>query len=178
MAELSIEMCRRLAEARRAKGLTQSALAAAVGCKQSAISMLEAGRPEKLSKEYVGKIAVELGLKLDEPSASAVRLFAVPAAAYGYCPDAECPSAVPYLVRGALAFKPLLQRTDGGATHCVHCGELLETHCPECGAPIREAGAFCPHCGAPRVTNTMPDGAEPHDFIVRRREEARALGIG
>lgn len=169
MAELSIDWCRKIAETRRAKGLTQSALAEAVGCKQSAISMLEAGQPGKLSKENIAKIAEALGLKLEIAASLEPLAVAHPAAvSFGYCPDAYCPSAAPYRVRDRLIFQPLLQRTDGGQTHCAHCGELLETHCPECGAPIREAGAFCPYCGAVRVTNTMPDGTDIDDLLKKR----------
>ena len=51
MAQLSIAFCRQLAKARREKGMTQSALAGAVGCKQSAISMLESGQSVKIAQE-------------------------------------------------------------------------------------------------------------------------------
>ena len=63
MAQLSTTFCRQLARARRERGMTQSALAQAVSCAQSAISMLEPGQPGKLSQETVGKIASLLGVQ-------------------------------------------------------------------------------------------------------------------
>ena len=65
MANLSIAFCRQLAKARREKGMTQSALAEAVGCKQSAISMLESGQSAKIAQETVTRIAALLGVALE-----------------------------------------------------------------------------------------------------------------
>ena len=64
MQNLTVEICAKFKEARKAKGLNQSALAQAVGCKQSAVSMFEAGMATKLSDEAVGKMAELLGLDL------------------------------------------------------------------------------------------------------------------
>ena len=64
MQNLTAEICAKFKEARKAKGLNQSALAQAVGCKQSAVSMFEAGMATKLSDEAVGKMAELLGLDL------------------------------------------------------------------------------------------------------------------
>ena len=50
-----------LRRARIDAGLTQAALAAQVGCTQSAISMMEAGRQEVLSKESLVKLAKIVG---------------------------------------------------------------------------------------------------------------------
>ena len=64
MQNLTAEICAKFKEARKAKGLNQSALAQAVGCKQSAVSMFEAGMATKLSDEAGGKMAELLGLDL------------------------------------------------------------------------------------------------------------------
>ena len=53
MKALSPEICFQLRDARRQAGLSQQVLAAEVGCKQSALSMFEQGRPTKLSTEAV-----------------------------------------------------------------------------------------------------------------------------
>lgn len=172
MAHLSIFFCRELARARRDKGMTQSALAHAVGCKQSAISMLESGQPEKLSQETVGKIATLLGVTLEsQASLTAVQspLVTAAAAARGFCPNAECYASVPYAVQGELRFWPRLQPlADGG--HCRFCGELLESRCPQCGAPVSE-GACCPACGAERVTNTLAPETPSEAWAAQRRQE-------
>lgn len=157
-----------LARARREKGLTQSALAQAVGCKQSAISMLESGQPEKLSREAVEKAAKLLGVALEAP-APEPRPPALPAAR-GFCPNALCPSNVPYAVDGELLFWPRLQPAAEAGSRCACCGELLETRCPHCGAAAAE-GACCTACGGARVTNTLPPDTAPEPWAAQRRRE-------
>ena len=171
MAHLSTSFCRQLAQARRDKGMTQSALAQAVGCKQSAISMLESGQPEKLSQDSVEKIASLLGVALETPGAnpnSEPRALSF-AEARGYCPNAACHANIPYVAQGELLFWPRLQPLSGGR-HCVFCGDLLESRCPQCGAPVAE-GACCPACGEARVANTLAPDAVPENWAVQRRRE-------
>lgn len=182
MARLSLEECKRLARARREKGMTQSALAEAVGCRQSAISMLEAGQSEKLSLENVRKAAAVLGVELapageegQEAASPASRPPAPSPAVAGFCPDARCPSNIPYAVGGELFFWPLRQPAPaGGRRRCAFCGELLETRCPSCGAPLSD-GACCAACGAPRVTNILPPGTDAEAWAARRRQELAEL---
>jgi len=169
MAHISTAFCRRLAQARREKEMTQSALAQRVGCKQSAISMLESGQAEKVSKETVEKIAKLLDVPLEASSASASAAQPPLSGASGYCPSAACPSNVPYTVQGELFFWPRLQPLSAGA-RCVFCGELLEARCPQCGAPVTD-GACCPQCGAARVTNTVGTDSVPDAWAERRRRE-------
>ena len=57
---------KQLRKARIAAGLTQAALAGQVGCTQSAVSMMEAGRPEALSRESLEKLAKVLNVTLPE----------------------------------------------------------------------------------------------------------------
>jgi DNA-binding XRE family transcriptional regulator len=158
MANLSIAFCRQLARARRAKGMTQSALADAVGCKQSALSMLEAGHAAKVAHETVersprcwrsrwkrqprGALPVLRPDRREHPRLlSACRLFF------------QC--ALRGERRAALL---AAAQADGraAAAHCAVCGELLERCCPHCGAPVVTAGACCPACGGERVANTLP----------------------
>ena len=51
MTNLSKDICLKFKKARQAKGYNQSTLAHMVGCKQSAVSMFEAGMTTKLSDE-------------------------------------------------------------------------------------------------------------------------------
>jgi transcriptional regulator with XRE-family HTH domain len=174
MAQLSITFCRQLARARREKGMTQSALAQAVGCKQSAISMLESGQSEKLSQEAVGKIASLLEVTLEVPASqnpsSSLSLPPSVAVTQGYCPNAACPSNVPYVVAGELLFWPRRQPAAAGGKHCAYCGEVLERQCPRCGAALRE-GACCSACGKAKVTNTLPPEIEGEAWSAQRRRE-------
>ena len=172
MANLSIAFCRQLARARRAKGMTQSALADAVGCKQSALSMLEAGHAAKVAHETVEKIAALLEVPLETAAAAAPALPPGPTAAntHAFCPHADCFSNVPYVVNGELLFWPRPQ-ADGraAAAHCAVCGELLERCCPHCGAPVVTAGACCPACGGERVANTLPPETDCEAWAAQRR---------
>ena len=176
MANLSIAYCRQLARARRAKGLTQSALAEAAGCKQSALSMLEAGHAAKVSQETVEKIAALLDVPL-EAAAAAHPLSAAPAAATGhaFCPHADCFSNVPYVVNGELLFWPRPQAdSHTAAAHCAVCGELLERRCPHCGAAVMTAGACCPACGGARIANTLPPETDCESWADQRRRAIAA----
>jgi transcriptional regulator with XRE-family HTH domain len=171
MAHLSTTTCRLLARARREHGMTQSALAQAVGCKQSAISMLESGQPEKLSQEAVEKAAKLLGVALEEGAAPGPEPRPPSAAvARGFCPSALCPSNVPYAVGGELLFWPRLQPAGEASPRCACCGELLETRCPHCGAAVAD-GACCTACGGARVTNTLPPETPPDAWASQRRRE-------
>ena len=163
-----------MAQARREKGFTQSRLAREVGCKQSAISMLESGQCEKISAESVGKLAELLGVALPDAAAAAV---SAPAAAgtQGYCPNALCPANVPYLVQERLLFWPRLQDAAAGA-RCVYCGELLENHCPECGVSVIMDGAICSTCGTARVTDTLAPGTDRGAWLRERRRELAEWG--
>ena len=71
MKTLSPEICFKLRDARRQAGLSQQVLAAEVGCKQSALSMFEQGRPTKLSAEVVEKLAKRFGIGLSAAGGSA-----------------------------------------------------------------------------------------------------------
>jgi len=164
MTTLTLEICKQIAQARREKGLTQTALAAEVGCKQSAISMLEAGQASKLSKENIEKIAAVLGLTLQT---SETKVISSREITLGFCPNALCPSNTPYLVQDQLIFHPRLQN----GKHCANCAELLETHCANCATAIHEAGAYCSVCGEARVTNTLSPEIRTPTWVVERRRE-------
>jgi len=149
---LSPEICFQLRDARRQAGLSQQVLAAEVGCKQSALSMFEQGRPTKLSTEVVEKLAQRLGISLTaapspspEPSASNY------APGSGFCPNPQCPSNHAYQVAGRALYSPDRSAADPvGGRFCAVCGEVLERLCPNCGAWVH-AGAVCSHCGQPYI---------------------------
>ena len=183
MINLSREICLKFKEARKAKGLNQSALARAVGCQQSAISMFEGGMVTKLSDETVGKLSEFLGVPLEEkkkeppstsadvvePSAGVVGLLTNHI--HGYCPNGQCPSNIPYVVEGRLFYRPARSAlAHASGKYCPHCGELLETRCPVCGAPLNE-GACCATCGSAYVTPVLPEGIDAMAYARARREE-------
>jgi transcriptional regulator with XRE-family HTH domain len=153
--------------------MTQSALAQEVGCKQSAISMLESGQPEKLSQETLVKIANVLGVLLEAPSCGLnpePSLASSSSSARGFCPNAVCYSNVPFAFQGELLFWPRLQALSAGG-HCAFCGELLEPRCPHCGVAVASDGACCPACGGARVTNTLTPDTDSDAWAAQRRRE-------
>ena len=175
VSKYSIDCCLRLAEARRSKGMTQSALAKTAGCMQSAVSMFEKGDPAKLADSTVEKIAGILGVKLEDgkpkPAAEEQPHFHV----HGFCPNCSCPSNVPYAVDGRVIFRPVREiASPSCGPRCVECGEVLETCCPSCGAPLND-GACCAACGAAYVTAVVPDGAEAESWARARRAEIRDI---
>ena len=146
MLDISKRACAKFKAARRALGITQKALAAEIGCQQPALSMFESGIPTKLSEEYVKKIAERLGLDLKEMKSWAAESDDGPMVAVGFCPERECPSNAAYDVRGHTFYRVTLQK----GRYCAHCGEVLVSRCPECGAPLNE-GACCTSCGSAYV---------------------------
>ena len=165
----TLPLHKRLAVARRAQGIAQSALAKQAGCAQAAISMMENGKADALSRETIAKIAGILKVEIEGEGESA------PAAAPGLavCPNGDCPSNVPFAVNGTVAFWPKRQPTPG-ARFCAYCGEVLEHACSNCGAPIGE-GAFCQKCGAPHVMPPAGDIADPVAWAAARRRELAEL---
>ena len=146
MQNLSRKVCEIFKEARRSLRLTQSQLAAEIGCKQAAISKFEKGMTTKLSDEYVLKMAKLLHLDMKEllkEGKGGTNGIPGEDVAAGFCPDSDCPSNVRYMVRERMFFRITMQR----GIYCAHCGEVLEKSCPSCGAPINE-GACCTMCGA------------------------------
>ena len=194
MQNLTAEICAKFKEARKAKGLNQSALAQAVGCKQSAVSMFEAGMATKLSDEVVGKMAELLGLdlaamlKADEERRKArggMDVLPMMTAGVvspgdmqivrGYCPNCQCPSNVPYVVDGRLLYRPSrLMASPRGGVRCVQCGEVLEMRCPACGAPLND-GACCGVCGNAYITPTLIEGVDVVAYARARRAEILEL---
>ena len=179
MIDLPIDFCARAAAARRELRLSQSMLAREIGCKQSALSMFEAGNPTKLSGEYVEKLSKRLGIPLKPSSAEtgeenppAPECAGAPAAAF--CPSFACISNIPYALGGRLFYRPSTVRVASGCVrHCAHCGEILETACPSCGAPVNE-GACCAVCGAPYIA-AQPIAGDAGEWSAARRNEIDSL---
>ncbi len=151
---MSPEICRKVREARREAGMSQSAVAGEIGCKQSALSMFEQGDGTKLNDEAVAKLCALFNVEL--PAAGTGESAAAPAVlprteSRGYCPNPECPSHESYTVGGRLFLKPDRAAQDPAhAKFCAVCGEVLEKRCPSCGAEVHE-GAVCGFCGRPYV---------------------------
>lgn len=157
MTDLSPDICRKLRDARRAAKLSQSELAAEVGCKQSAISMFEQGQPTKLNDEVVEKLAKKFGVELksakggDEEEPVAVRVEPAAFPGSGFCPNPRCPSNKGYELDGRRFMLPDRSSADPvGGRYCALCGESLERRCPNCGSTVH-AGAICSLCGEPYI---------------------------
>lgn len=145
--------------ARREAGLSQSEVAAEVGCKQNALSMFEQGQPTKLNDEVVEKLAKKFGIELSTSEEERIVLPAVATAAAscielpqkGFCPNPGCPSNHGYVVDGRRLYLPNREEADPvGGKFCARCGEILEKKCPNCGAWVH-AGAVCSLCGSPYI---------------------------
>ncbi|MBQ9727452.1 MAG: helix-turn-helix transcriptional regulator [Kiritimatiellae bacterium] len=165
-----------LRRGRLAAGLTQSALAQKVGCKQSALSMLEHGSATAVSRETLARIADAVGVELPPEPAAAVlaAAAAAPPAGFAFCPDFECPTNMPYFVGSELLLLPL--GSAGAGRHCAACGELLERACRACGAPVRRGCGCCTACGAPLVAAPAAGFApDPRAWAAERRAAAAAF---
>lgn len=171
MAHLPEDFCRKVAAARREQGLTQSALAKAAGCAQSAVSMFESGHPEKLSMEFVEKIAEILKIPMEEKvRGSPPELAPAVSLRKGYCPNPACLCNIPYLINEELFVWPELTTLTGNEKYCATCGEVLEVRCPHCERSVTE-GACCQSCGHPRVLATLPPGVACELWVAQRRSE-------
>lgn len=143
--------------ARRDAGLSQSVVAAEVGCKQAALSMFEQGDGTKLNDEVIRKLAEKFHVELPKEQSSEVPLpgprVTVPVFVphSGFCPNPLCPSHSIYSIEEMRFAKPDRVTQDPvGGKFCAVCGELLERKCPNCGAPVHD-GAICSLCGEPYV---------------------------
>lgn len=164
--------------ARRAKGLTQMALAAQAGCKQSALSMLEMGRMTALSHETLRKIAEILDISLPESDvgkgvAEGHSNGGISVSSRLICPNPFCLSNHPYFIGEELFFSA--NGMAGNGHHCALCGEVMLSRCPHCGSTIRQAGGCCSVCGEPFVA--MPDGMleNAREWVQTHRVEIEQL---
>jgi transcriptional regulator with XRE-family HTH domain len=174
MPEMPSGLCRALRQARLDRRVTQSLLAEWVGCQQSAISMLERGDTAAVSRETVQAIAERLEVDLSAfPLTWGVeREERLPR----YCPSYDCPSNLPYVVRGELYVLPHIERVSGDGAHCRYCGELLETHCPkaECGSPFEPGNCCCGICGLRYVA--VPDSPAESPLVEWADNQRRRIG--
>ena len=150
---MSPEICQKIKEARHTAKLSQSAVAAEVGCKQSALSMFEQGDGTKLNDAVIQKLAEKFGVSLTAkaPVSEFTETFAMASAGRGFCPNPKCPSNRSYEVDGRTLLNPDRSAADpAGGKFCAVCGEILEKRCPNCGAPVHD-GAICSFCGEPYI---------------------------
>ena len=152
MKGLSREFCEKIALARREAGISQTELAAEIGCKQSALSPFERGDGTKLSDEAIQKLSAKFGITIPKDTSSAVQpstfnLQPAASAASGFCPNPDCPSHRKFQAAGKAIIIPDRKLSDPvGGRFCALCGEVLERKCPNCGSPVHE-GAVCSFCG-------------------------------
>jgi len=172
----ALDITRQVTVARRQRGLTQSALASQIGCRQSAISMYERGHAKALAQSKVD--AVLDFLEIEKPTTSAEEsASAKSAGAPRYCPVFDCPSNSPYTVQDVLLCTPRPQPSSTGR-HCAFCGELLERACPECGTAVN-SGACCMQCGTPYVAAPPHlNGGNHTAWADSQRTRLRELGLG
>ncbi len=177
----NLEIAKLITAARRRLGLTQSELARQAGCRQSAVSMFESGHANALARPKIEALLKRLEIDLPVAddhgeAASAVTAPESGTAPSAYCPVYDCPSNVPFTVKGTLLIKPQV-RPDANARHCAFCGELLERICPECGDAAKD-GACCTQCGSPYIS-TPPSlaGENPAIWADSQRTRLRELGV-
>ena len=155
MTNLSPDICRKIRKARRDAGLSQSVVAAEVGCKQSALSMFEQGDGTKLNDEAIACLAGKFGIDLsvDEGESGLRSAFRGTSteSGCGFCPNPRCPTNSAYRVDDRTLRLPDRKAADPvGGRFCAMCGEVLEKCCPNCGAPVHD-GAVCSFCAMPYV---------------------------
>ena len=159
MTKLNPIVCLKIREARRSRGLSQSELAAEVGCKQSALSMFEQGDGTKLNDAVVERLAKKFGVDInataaecEEGSQPTVVQIGSQSPAAGFCPNPKCPTNRLYKVGGRDCYRPDRTAADPvGGKFCAICGEVLEKKCPNCGAAVHD-GAYCSFCGSAYVS--------------------------
>lgn len=169
-----------LRDARRSKGLTQMDLASQVDCTQSAISMMERGQTSAVARPTLEKIATLLGVELPpedlgKTSAPSVGMFVPPpvALAVKICPNADCPSNLPYRVGEEVFYLPKSHAVTGN--RCPYCGEVLVASCPKCGAPLHAGEAFCTECGTPLVPSPQDAASQTEAWLRTRQQQSSML---
>jgi len=158
--------------------MTQTHLAREVGCKQSAISMMERGRPTALKWESIRRIAEFLDVDLAGHEPPSCHVAAVGREAARYCPVYDCPSNLPYCVGDELRFLPVSRdHASSPGNHCRYCGEVLETTCPnpDCGAAVTPNAACCPQCGTPYVSLEPGEVSEQQEWADAQRTRMNAM---
>jgi len=167
-----------LSEARRSHGMTQSALAKEVDCKQSAISMMERGKEDALAWPKIEAIAeiFEIDVSAFAPKQPPSTICQSPDTHQIFCPIFDCPSNIPYVVNGKLYALPHATANPADK-YCTYCGELLEKTCPECGASITTKSACCKDCGTQYIATPeeIHEGAET--WAQKQRQNLKDLGI-
>ncbi|MBL1216810.1 MAG: XRE family transcriptional regulator [Planctomycetes bacterium] len=131
--------------ARRAKRLTQEALAEHLGLSQSQVSAVERGRENALAMERIIRLASFLSIDLD----AIERDTGGPDSHRAYCPSSRCPSNRMYFVNEEPFILPGIDTS--GARYCRLCGHKLQTVCPHCHRAIQH-GSCCTECGCKYIS--------------------------
>jgi transcriptional regulator with XRE-family HTH domain len=169
----------RVRQARLAQHLSQEKLAALVGCTQSAISHFESGQEHVLSVDTLALVEKALGLSSVATPAPLPGLETPGHETMAFCPNHDCPGALPTVIRERIAFRPAFYLVPHGvaAAYCKMCGALLAHGCPNCCTPLVEAASFCMGCGTPLVGGAATlQPADPEGYAERASQrQARYL---
>ncbi|MGA3268069.1 MAG: helix-turn-helix transcriptional regulator [Verrucomicrobiota bacterium] len=160
---------------RHEKHLSQTQLAARLGCSQAAICHVEKGKIGSLSEEKLDALCRELGVAIP----SIVSSYSVLA----FCGNPDCPLGRREVVNGILTVQPAMFRMETGEMRfCKACGKPLLTTCQEqgCNAPPQEGAGFCTKCGTALVKiekhQRIGDLEEYKERMNRRCKEYREEG--
>jgi len=160
---------------RHEKHLSQAELSARIGCSQTAISYIERGKFESVSKEKLTALCQELGLAVPSSFFSNSVL--------GFCGNPDCPLGWREVVSGALTIQPAMFRIDPDEMRfCKACGRPLLTTCQEgaCRATPQEGASFCTKCGTALVNvekhQQLGDLEEYKERMNHRCKQFRAEG--
>ncbi len=168
---------RTLRQARVGQRRTQGEVAERIGTSQSALSMWERGQVTALAAEKVERLALELGVALDDlprPEDAAPETATHPV--LKTCRHPDCPTNIPYVVVGELHFVPRpVRAARGQRTFCRYCLEPHTDAC-DCGLPI-EPAAYC-GCGRPYVDRELFQPSEEaltdlEGWVARERDARR-----
>lgn len=186
-------------DARRARGMTQKALAEQIGCSQPAICKFEHGEPGVFSHETLRDICARLNVAFYESDSDTKDSCAdTPSSPLEYspisdaeeleslqfCPNFHCVKATRFCSNGKIVLMPAMYMAPRGlfTLHCTGCGAELSHGCRDksCVTPLVKGAAFCYGCGTSLVeipesligSRTAEDDIEP-----LKQDEQRAHSV-
>jgi predicted XRE-type DNA-binding protein len=172
------EFGRRISQKRKELRWNQTQLASTIGCSQTAISDVEAGKMFKFGTETISEFFKFLDIPFDPASLetkSTLRRLA-------FCGTHDCPISIPFVVHGRIVVQPITQMHQGTQPPlCQWCGTRMLDGCssPGCNVALVGGAVFCPGCGEPFVKvpphiAQHPDPATYIDIQLKTRDRLLA----